>query len=56
MRTMALGLQFFIGQYGTRWNQLMAVSVIMTLPIIALFFSAQRLFMRGIVMTGMGGR
>jgi multiple sugar transport system permease protein len=56
MRTMALGLQFFIGQYGTRWNQLMAVSVIMTLPIIALFFSAQRLFMRGIVMTGLAGR
>ena len=56
MRTMALGLQFFIGQYGTRWNQLMAVSVVMTLPIIALFFSAQRLFMRGIVMTGLAGR
>jgi ABC-type glycerol-3-phosphate transport system permease component len=28
----------------------------MTLPIIALFFSAQRLFMRGIVMTGLAGR
>lgn len=56
MRTMALGLQFFVGQYGTRWNQLMAVAVVMTLPIVALFFFAQRFFMRGIAMTGITGR
>jgi ABC-type glycerol-3-phosphate transport system permease component len=34
----------------------MAVSFVMTLPVIVLYFSAQRFFMRGIVMTGMGGR
>jgi ABC-type glycerol-3-phosphate transport system permease component len=47
MRTMALGLQFFVGQYGTRWNQLMAVAVVTTIPVVVLFFFAQRFFMRG---------
>ena len=56
MRTMALGLQFFVGQYGTRWNQLMAVAVVMTIPVVVLFFLAQRFFMRGIAMTGITGR
>ena len=56
MRTMALGLQFFVGQYGTRWNQLMAVAVVMTAPVVFLFFFAQRFFMRGIAMTGITGR
>jgi len=35
---------------------LMAVAVVMTLPIVALFFFAQRFFMRGIAMTGITGR
>jgi len=56
MRTMALGLQFFVGQYGTRWNQLMAVSVVTTIPMVILFFFAQRFFMRGIALTGITGR
>jgi len=56
MRTMALGLQFFVGQYGTRWNQLMAVAVVTTIPVVILFFLAQRFFMRGIAMTGITGR
>jgi multiple sugar transport system permease protein len=56
MRTMALGLQFFVGQYGTRWNQLMAVAVVTTIPVVVLFFFAQRFFMRGIAMTGITGR
>jgi multiple sugar transport system permease protein len=56
MRTMALGLQFFVGQFGTRWNQLMAVSVVTTIPMVILFFFAQRFFMRGIALTGITGR
>ena len=56
MRTMALGLQFFVGQFGTRWNQLMAVSVVTTIPMVILFFLAQRFFMRGIALTGITGR
>jgi ABC-type glycerol-3-phosphate transport system permease component len=56
LRTVALALQFFLGQYGTQWNQLMAVSVVMTIPVLILFFVAQRYFIQGIVMTGMGGR
>jgi len=56
LKTVSLGLQFFLGQYGAQWNQLMAVSVVMTAPVVLLFFFAQRYFIHGIVMTGMGGR
>jgi len=38
--------------YGTRWSQLMAGSTLFTLPIILLFFFAQRTFIQGIATTG----
>ena len=41
---------------GTDWNQLMAASTLMLAPILVLFFSMQRYFIRGIHMTGFGGR
>ena len=36
--TLALGLAMFQGQYGTYWHYLMAVSTLVTLPIVVLFF------------------
>lgn len=44
-------------QYGgiTYWNYIMAMSVVMVLPPLILFFSAQRYFIQGIVMTGIKG-
>ena len=54
--TLALGLQSFQGAYGGDFNLMMAASTVMILPIMVLFFFAQRFFMQGIVMTGMGGR
>ena len=52
--TLALGLQFFQSQHGgTDWHYLMAASTLVTLPVIALFFFAQRQFIEGISMTGM---
>jgi len=36
-------------------HYLMAASVIMTLPVIILFFIGQRSFVRGVVMTGIKG-
>jgi multiple sugar transport system permease protein len=54
--TLALGLQFFQSQHGgTDWHHLMAASTLVTLPVIFLFFIAQRTFIEGISMTGMKG-
>jgi multiple sugar transport system permease protein len=55
MYTVSLGLQQFIGQYGTRWGMLMAASTVATLPIIILFFFAQKTFIQGISTTGIKG-
>ena len=50
--TLALGLQFFQGTYGTEWNSLMAVSLVVMLPLIIVFFFTQRIFIQGVVFTG----
>lgn len=51
--TMALGLQDFRGQHTMVWNQLMAASVVFTVPIIIAFFFAQKTFIQGIKLTGL---
>ncbi len=51
--TMALGLQDFQGQRTMIWNQLMAASVVFTIPIIVAFFFAQKTFIQGIKLTGL---
>jgi multiple sugar transport system permease protein len=51
--TLAMGLQRFVSQHGAEWAMLMAASTIMTIPIIVLFFFAQRTFIQGISTTGM---
>lgn len=54
--TLALGLQNFQSQLGgTPWHLLMAASVLVILPVIALFFLAQRTFIKGIATTGIKG-
>lgn len=50
--TLALGLRFFQGTYGTEWNSLMAVSLVVMLPLIIVFFFTQRIFIQGVVFTG----
>lgn len=51
--TLALGLQSFQSQMGgTAWHQLMAASVLVTLPVIVIFFLAQRTFIEGVASTG----
>ncbi len=50
--TLALGLRMFQGESSTSWNLLMAASILTMLPVIILFFSAQKYFMQGIVFTG----
>ncbi len=56
MRTLPVGLSTFQGQYKVEWHLLMAGSVIAMLPMLLLYTVAQRWFIRGIAMTGMGGR
>jgi len=51
--TLALGLRLFQSQFGGEWALLMAASTVMTLPLVILFFIAQRYFIQGIVLTGL---
>jgi multiple sugar transport system permease protein len=53
MYTMSLGLGTFRSEYETQWSLLMAASVIFTIPMIALFFLAQRYFVEGVVSSGL---
>ncbi len=49
---LAYGLQQFVSHYGGFYAQLMAAATIFTLPIIVLFFFAQKTFIQGISTTG----
>ncbi|CAG5086362.1 Sugar ABC superfamily ATP binding cassette transporter, membrane protein [Thermobacillus xylanilyticus] len=49
VRPLTLGLYRFIGQYGTEWNNLMAVATIAAMPIILIFITLQRYVVGGIV-------
>lgn len=54
--TLSMGLQFFQSQHtGTSWSLLMAASLIVIIPVIIVFFLAQRVFIEGIATTGMKG-
>ncbi|MFV0334827.1 MAG: carbohydrate ABC transporter permease [Tropicimonas sp.] len=48
MRTLPVGLNDFIGQYGIRYGELMASSVMVSLPVVAVFFLLQRYFVAGL--------
>ena len=52
---LSLGLAMFTSQYGSFWGQLMAVSTVMTIPILVLFFFTQRTLIQGITMSGIKG-
>ncbi|WP_433509988.1 carbohydrate ABC transporter permease [Nonomuraea sp. CA-143628] len=54
--TLAQGLGMFSGQYVTQYNQMMAVSIISMMPILIVFFLAQKTFIRGVTLTGIAGR
>ncbi len=56
MRTIPVGLSYFVGQYSTAWNLLMAGSVIALLPVLMIYLLAQKTFVQGITLTGLGGR
>ena len=51
--TLSLGLRGYLGAHGGEWSLLMAASVLFTVPVIVLFFVAQRAFIHGIATTGL---
>ena len=55
MKTVALGLNTFQGEFSTEWNLLMAAATVMILPVVALFFLLQRYFIQGVALTGIKG-
>jgi multiple sugar transport system permease protein len=50
--TLALGLKLFSDIHIARWSLIMAASVITLIPVLIVFFLAQRYFVEGIVLTG----
>lgn len=53
--TISLGLQSFIGKYSVKWNLIMAASAVTIVPMVVLFFFAQKQFIEGITTTGIKG-
>lgn len=50
--TLALGLASFQGEFTAQWGYLMAAATVTILPIIILFFFAQRYLIEGVTLTG----
>lgn len=55
MRTLQLGLAYFQTSYTTQWGALMAASTIASIPVLVVFFFAQKRFIQGITQTGIKG-
>lgn len=47
MRTVPIGIQLLMGQHSYEWNQMMAMSVLGSLPVLILFLFFQRYFIAG---------
>jgi multiple sugar transport system permease protein len=52
LQTVQLGLALFVVKNRTVWDQVMAGSVLATLPVLAVFLIFQRQFIQGIALTG----
>ncbi len=55
MRPLQVGLSFFITEAGPEFNLLMAATTFTILPVVVLYFLAQRYFMEGIMGSGLKG-
>jgi multiple sugar transport system permease protein len=53
--TLSLALSEFRSQYHVEWNLTMAAAVLFVMPVIILFFLAQRAFIEGVTLTGTKG-
>jgi multiple sugar transport system permease protein len=48
MRTVPIGIQLLMGQHSYEWNEMMAMSILGSLPVLVLFLFFQRFFMGGL--------
>jgi len=55
MYTLPVALYAVRNQYFTEWGLVMAAAAVIVLPVIAVFMSAQRYFIRGMTLSGMKG-
>jgi multiple sugar transport system permease protein len=56
-QTLAIGLRGLQNFYNTRWDLIMAGAVLMTVPMVSVFFVAQRYFIEGMSnLSGLAGR
>ena len=55
LRTLPIGLKYFVGQHATNYTQLMAGSMIALIPVLLLFIFNQRYFVEGIKLSGIKG-
>jgi multiple sugar transport system permease protein len=55
LATLTLGLVRLRGEYVARWPIIMAASMLIMVPLVIIYAVAQRSFVRGIAVTGMGG-
>lgn len=53
--TVPLGLTYFQGTHATQWTLLMAGNVMSLVPMVLVFFAAQRYFVRSVAATGLKG-
>ena len=56
MWTIPIGLSSMQGQFNTEWHLLMAGAVVALLPVLILYILGQNWFVRGITLSGLGGR
>ncbi len=54
--TVPLGLELFLGQQGQRWELLMAAATISMVPTVILVIALQKYLVKGIALSGLGGR
>ena len=47
MRTVPIGIQLLMGQHAYEWNEMMAMSVLGSLPLVIVYLAAQRYFLAG---------
>lgn len=47
LRTVPIGIQMLMGQHAFEWNEMMAMSVLGSLPLLVLYLVAQRYFLAG---------
>jgi multiple sugar transport system permease protein len=54
MRTLQIGLRYFVnGEGATQWNVYMAAAVIVSIPVIVLYFLVQKTFVESMASTGL---